>query len=684
MGVTVIDTTLEPLTVLRVMIEGLALNAETGLWLTPLNEIPKVPRLSPFDLIYLDGDCRVIQGAELLPGVDFPGFEDKAASALVLPLKSMSSSKTCPGDQLVMEVAEETEGEAETAPASSADNSAGQGAQLAGAGFSSENGDALSRFDDVFKAQLTTIEWLDEEEEEEEERVETAEPTAEAKEQEKAPFMSADEETESQPEQTSVSSDAPPVEPNAQPPYEQPEEDSEAAPSGSDSVLKPPRSRKKRLREKRKAAAREKAEELLKAAPLSIEEVKVSEPAPLPVPAAALPVTQNAKPKAEPPVEDRGVATAPAVDAVKTQHAAIERFIEKAKAEPPVREKDSVITRALQWLYPDMVLPTNRRKSVRRPSPELVAYYWNDGVPQVHEIGDISSTGVYLVTQERWLPGQLISLTLQRKGPPEDRSEYKVLVEAGAVRWGENGVGLSFLLPPDMDLLLWEGPLKRRVGETEPEYVLREFRMARAIAFVRRISPSVAEEVERLLQKELSNYRVASAVDIALKAEALLAYDPDADKMRARPDLALRIIQFGSWADADFVRQFWGGLLAASCTVEGGDESSSTFVDLLSVLTLIHVRILAAACARATKVTSENGVTSSYPLYCTADEMCKIAGTNDLTKIHRAIGLLADLGLLEKSAQSSFVSYSEKSKSTPTSLGLEMYARCNGHRGAPK
>jgi hypothetical protein len=57
-----------------------------------------------------------------------------------------------------------------------------------------------------------------------------------------------------------------------------------------------------------------------------------------------------------------------------------------------------------------------------------------------------------------------------------------------------------------------------------------------------------------------------------------------------------------------------------------------------------------------------------------------MAGTNDFTKIHRAIAILSDLGLLEKSAQSSFVSYTEKVKTTPTQLGLEMVARCSGLR----
>ena len=56
---------------------------------------------------------RVVQGAELLPGVDFPVFKEQAASALVLPLKTMSSSNTRPGDQLIMQVTEEPQIEAE-------------------------------------------------------------------------------------------------------------------------------------------------------------------------------------------------------------------------------------------------------------------------------------------------------------------------------------------------------------------------------------------------------------------------------------------------------------------------------------------------------------------------------------------------------------------------------------------
>ena len=182
-------------------------------------------------------------------------------------------------------------------------------------------------------------------------------------------------------------------------------------------------------------------------------------------------------------------------------------------------------------------------------------------------------------------------------------------------------------------------------------------------------------------KKNLVTIRAASAVEVALKAEALIASRPDADRMLAHPEIVMRIIELGSWADADLLQRFWAGLLAASCSTDGQDKSNTAFIDLLSVLTLVHIRILSGACARATKVTSDRGDVSIYPIYCTADEICKLAGTNDFTKIHRAIAILSDLGLLERSAHSSFVSYTEKAKTTPTQLGLEMCARCSGTRG---
>ena len=35
----------------------------------------------------------------------------------------------------------------------------------------------------------------------------------------------------------------------------------------------------------------------------------------------------------------------------------------------------------------------------------MAAYYWNGAAPKAHTVRDISSTGLYVVTEERWYPG---------------------------------------------------------------------------------------------------------------------------------------------------------------------------------------------------------------------------------------------------------------------------------------
>ena len=107
--VTAADSEREPLKVLKILIEGLARDSESGLWLTPLLHAPQLARLFPFDFVYLDGNHRVIEGAALLPGVQIPQFTDQTSSALVLPLESLARTETRPGDQIIVCAEEELE-----------------------------------------------------------------------------------------------------------------------------------------------------------------------------------------------------------------------------------------------------------------------------------------------------------------------------------------------------------------------------------------------------------------------------------------------------------------------------------------------------------------------------------------------------------------------------------------------
>ena len=322
----------------------------------------------------------------------------------------------------------------------------------------------------------------------------------------------------------------------------------------------------------------------------------------------------------------------------------------------------------------------SERRAERRISPSLAAYHWKGAMPRLNSIRDISSTGAFLLTQERWQPGEIVSLSLQRSGPPERDNSFSV--QAKAVRWDDQGVAVAFVLPPGADLRLWQSPLKNVSEQNEPEDIVREFRVAQTISFLTRIAPEIKAAVSKLLHEELSNYRLENAVDITLKAEKMLGSSVEGDHLRAVPRVVMKIIEGGSWSSDDkWMLQFWAGLLAASCSPGGGDESNIEYIDLLGQLKVLHMRILSAACAKSTKLVNGPGVLSSRPLKWKAADLMKYSGSHDLIKLDRELNYMADIGVLEHREQSAFFQQMTDTTIAPTSLGLQLYARCNGHRG---
>ena len=93
-----------------------------------------------------------------------------------------------------------------------------------------------------------------------------------------------------------------------------------------------------------------------------------------------------------------------------------------------------------RWWSPDP------RCAPRERAPGLAAYYWNGTAPKAHSVKDISATGLYVVTEERWYPGTLILMTLQNTHAGEEIAERSISVLSRAVRWGNDGVGLQFVL----------------------------------------------------------------------------------------------------------------------------------------------------------------------------------------------------------------------------------------------
>lgn len=94
-----------------------------------------------------------------------------------------------------------------------------------------------------------------------------------------------------------------------------------------------------------------------------------------------------------------------------------------------------------RWLSPDP------RKAPREQFEGLTAFYWTGASPQAHAIRDISATGVYIITEERWYPGTLVLMTLTANAGDDKAEERSIVIQSRAVRWGSDGVGLKFVLP---------------------------------------------------------------------------------------------------------------------------------------------------------------------------------------------------------------------------------------------
>ena len=100
------------------------------------------------------------------------------------------------------------------------------------------------------------------------------------------------------------------------------------------------------------------------------------------------------------------------------------------------------VTRWIEWLT-----SRERRQVKRSEQLPLVAYYWDGGTPMAHPVRNISDQGLYLLTEQRWYPGTLLMLSLQREDLPETDPGRTIAVNAKVVHSGDDGVGFSLVMP---------------------------------------------------------------------------------------------------------------------------------------------------------------------------------------------------------------------------------------------
>lgn len=320
---------------------------------------------------------------------------------------------------------------------------------------------------------------------------------------------------------------------------------------------------------------------------------------------------------------------------------------------------------------------SERRKDARVPPRNLTASYWMGLERKQVKIKDISYTGIYLITGDRWSPGESLLLTLHGNDRKHGDSMPQVRFAAKVARMGHDGVGLTFV-PEFIDVVDWLTVVSKATTLTSEDRGIRVFRMSLALAFLRRVSPVAEDKILKAITQGLNPERAEKALEIILRAHDILASQNATPSTGVSPDLILQILHEGSITNDQRVQRCWSGLLASS-SVEGANENANFgLAVLLSKLDPVHIHTLSAACEKEMPTGGASRTIAIQPVPDSRDEWENTSGVRDIAEIECVLNRLSEIGLLDPSVKSSGQAPIQHAGLTPTSLGLELWTACNG------
>jgi hypothetical protein len=90
--------------------------------------------------------------------------------------------------------------------------------------------------------------------------------------------------------------------------------------------------------------------------------------------------------------------------------------------------------------------PLERREAPRRMVANLTANYWEGTGRAGHSVRNVSTSGAFISADFKWIPGTILTMTLQWDGQVVGSgSPATVVVRAKVVRHAQTGLGVQFL-----------------------------------------------------------------------------------------------------------------------------------------------------------------------------------------------------------------------------------------------
>ena len=106
-----------------------------------------------------------------------------------------------------------------------------------------------------------------------------------------------------------------------------------------------------------------------------------------------------------------------------------------------------MLDRMRRWLLQEN---EEARRAPRSPQPEVIVHYWAGSATGGREVRDISDSGAYIFTEERWYPGTIIRVGVegQRMTVPGIGARIPVAsicLASRVMRQGPDGVAVEFI-----------------------------------------------------------------------------------------------------------------------------------------------------------------------------------------------------------------------------------------------
>lgn len=141
------------------------------------------------------------------------------------------------------------------------------------------------------------------------------------------------------------------------------------------------------------------------------------------------------------------------------------------------------------------------------------------------------------------------------------------------------------------------------------------------------------EELGYLIKDKVRLWRLNNIIKVLDKAKGRMSFDGQELNIYANPRVGLSIMECSSEVDDDELQELWAGLFVSSCTPDGCDDSNMNFVDLLRRMSSVEARIIDYACKKCTKQLYPNKLITADDLIIPLEELCKIAGTDDIYRL---------------------------------------------------